>query len=116
MTDEGQTTLVTGDWVATPPDGEELLVSAYGGEDGRLVLVDVATGTAGFAAGGATFATFSADGSSLYYFTKDGASERSWFRLAEGHLVDGEVRRDRFIGDVEDYLYSYFGTATRPCL
>ena len=64
---------------------------------------------------GATFATWSPDGSSLYYFTKAGATTRARWRFEEGHLDTGDVVRDRFIGKGDAYLYGYFGTSTRPC-
>ena len=101
--------------LAWSPDGSQLLASSFGGENGRVDLIDVASGARRKLAGGATSATWVDDGSGVYYFTKDGAEERALWRLAEGSIARGRLKRDRFIGNDSTYLYPYFGTSTVPC-
>lgn len=100
--------------VAWSPDGDRLLVSTFGGENGRVLLLDLASGDQRVVARGATSATWSPNGS-IHYFTKAGAEQASHWRLAEGHLDEDELLRERFLGDESLYLYGYFGTSARPC-
>ncbi len=86
-------------------------MSTLAGENGRLLLLGVESGSSQVIAKGATFATWSPDGSSLYYFTKAGATTRARWRFEEGHLDTGDVVRDRFIGKGDAYLYGYSGPA-----
>jgi dipeptidyl aminopeptidase/acylaminoacyl peptidase len=97
------------------PDGNLLLVNSFGAEDGNMTLVDVGSGDVRLIAEHATFAAWSPDGSGIYYFTKDGAPQPSWWRLAEGRIVGDRLERDRYVGQIEDYLYPYFGLAVSPC-
>jgi dipeptidyl aminopeptidase/acylaminoacyl peptidase len=97
------------------PDGEMLLVSTFSLEDGTVWLVDIRTGTATQVAEHATFAAWSPDGKTIYYFTKDGARESSWWRLAQGRLAGDLLERQADVGQIEDYLYPYFGLAVSPC-
>jgi dipeptidyl aminopeptidase/acylaminoacyl peptidase len=100
--------------VAWAPEGDRLLVSTFRGENGRVFLLDSAGGEGQVVARGATSATWARNGS-VYYFTKEGAAPGSHWRLAEGHLDDDQLGRDRFLGDESVYLYGYFGTSARPC-
>lgn len=59
------------------PDGEMLLVSTFAAEDGTVWLVDIDAGTATPIAEHATFAAWSPDGETIYYFGKDGAQQSS---------------------------------------
>lgn len=63
----------------------------------------------------ATFAAWSPDGETIYYFGEDGASQESWWRLAEGRHAGDQIERERHVGHIEDYLYPYFGLAVGPC-
>jgi Tol biopolymer transport system component len=101
--------------IAWSPDGEQFLVSTFAAETGKILLVEVATGAAREIAEGATFATWTPDGAGIYYSTKDGSANNASWRLAEGHIEDGHLTRDRFMGPHSEYLYPYFGSSTRPC-
>lgn len=80
-----------------------------------MALVDIDSGDAQEIAEHATFAAWTPDGSEIYYFTKDGAPEPSWWRLAQGRVVGDRLARDRYVGGIEGYLYPYFGLAVSPC-
>ncbi|MFP3907412.1 MAG: TolB family protein [Acidimicrobiales bacterium] len=97
------------------PEGEMLLVSTFAREDGAVWLVDLATATATQVAEHATFAAWSSDGETIYFFSKEGAPQPSWWRLAHGRLVGERLVRDGHVGRIEDYLYPYFGLAASPC-
>lgn len=51
---------------------------------------------------------------SFYYFTKEGAPRQSWWRLAQGRLVEDRLEREGYVGQIEDYLYPDFGLAAGP--
>lgn len=97
------------------PGRDLLLVSSFAREDGSVALVDVDSGTVTQIAEDATFAAWSPDGTEIYYFTKEGAPQPSWWRLAEGRLVDDHLEREADVGGIEAYLYPYFGLAVSPC-
>jgi dipeptidyl aminopeptidase/acylaminoacyl peptidase len=97
------------------PDGDALLVSTFTSEDGTVLLVDLDTGNATRVAEHATFAAWSPDGDEIYYFVKEAAPQTSWWRLARGRLVGDRLERDGDVGEIEDYLYPYFGLAVSPC-
>jgi Tol biopolymer transport system component len=97
------------------PGRDLLLVSSFAQEDGSVALVDVDAGTMSQIAQHATFAAWSPDGKHIYYFTKDGAPQPSWWRLAQGRLVEHRLEREADVGRIEDYLYPYFGLAVSPC-
>lgn len=101
--------------IAWSPDGSQLLVSSLAGDNGRVDLIDVDSGSSRKLADGATSATWTDDGTGVFYFTKDGAEERPLWRLADGSIAGGRLERDRFIGDDSTYLDPYFGTSTVPC-
>ncbi len=101
--------------IAWSPDGSQLLVSSFGGANGRVDLIDVDSGASRKLAGGATSATWTGDGTGVYFFTKNGAEDRGLWRLAEGSVAGGRLERDRFIGNDSTYLFGYFGTSTVPC-
>ena len=84
-------------------------------EDGTILVVDLDTGDATRIAEHATFAAWSADGEEIYYVTKEGAPQPSWWWLAQGRLVRDRLERDRDIGRIDDHLYPYFGLAVSPC-
>jgi Tol biopolymer transport system component len=97
------------------PQENLVLVNSFGAEDGVMALVDVDSGDIRGIADDATFAGWSSAGSEIYYFTKEGASQPSWWRLAQGRVVGDRVQRDRYVGQIEEYLYPYFGLAVSPC-
>jgi Tol biopolymer transport system component len=97
------------------PDRDLLLVSSFAREDGSVALVDVDAGSVTQIAEHATFAAWSPDGTDIYYFTKEGAPQPSWWRLAQGRLVEDRLEREADVGRIEDYLYPYFGLAVSPC-
>jgi hypothetical protein len=97
------------------PDGTSLLVSTFDGEDGDVYAVDVATGKAREVARHATLAAWSADGEDVYYLADNGDEPGAQWRLAAGHIEDGTLVRDRFVGEIADYLYPYFGLDAGPC-
>lgn len=101
--------------IAWSPDGSQLLVSSFGGANGRVDLIEVESGASRKLAGGATSATWTDDGTGFYFFTKDGAEDRGLWRLAEGSVAGGRLKRDRFVGNESTYLHGYFGTTTVPC-
>jgi dipeptidyl aminopeptidase/acylaminoacyl peptidase len=97
------------------PDRNLLLVSRFAAEDGALALVDVETGSVRQIADHATLAGWSPDGTGIYYFTKDGAPQPSWWRLAQGRLVDDHIDRTAYVGQINAYLYPNFGLTVSPC-
>lgn len=97
------------------PDGTTLLVSTFRSEDGDISLVDIATGEVTKAAEHATMAAWSADGDSVYYFADNGDEPGAQWRLARGRIEGDTLERDGFVGDVTDYLYSYFGLDAGAC-
>ena len=62
----------------------------------------------------ATLAAWSPDGKDIYYFTKEGAPQPSWWRLTQGSWSTTRLERDTNVGRIEDYLYPYFGLAVSP--
>ena len=97
------------------PERNVLLVNSFGAEDGSVALVDIDSGNVRRLAEHATFAAWSPGGSEIYYFTKEGAPQQSWWRLAQGRVVGDRLARDRYVGAIDDYLYDYFGLDVRPC-
>jgi Tol biopolymer transport system component len=97
------------------PGHDLLLVSSFAQEDGSVALVDVDTGSVTQIAEHAVFAAWSPDGKDIYYFTKEGAPQPSWWRLSQGGLVEDRLEREADVGRIEDYLYPYFGLAVSPC-
>ncbi|HET6953392.1 MAG TPA: hypothetical protein VFI47_23640 [Acidimicrobiales bacterium] len=97
------------------PQRNVLLVNTFGAEDGSVALVDIDSGNVRRLAEHATFAAWSPGGSEIYYFTKEGAPQQSWWRLAQGRVVGDRLERDRYVGAIDDYLYHYFGLAVSPC-
>ncbi len=54
-------------------------------------------------------------GAGIYYFTKDGAPQPSWWRLAQGRLVDDHLDGTAYVGQIETYLYPHFGLTVTRC-
>jgi TolB protein len=99
------------DW---SPDGSTLLVSTYDAEDGTVNAVDVDTGDVRRLTEHATLAVWSADGEHVLWFAREDREPR--WRLANGRIEGDVLRRDRFVGGVEDwYMYPYFGIDAGPC-
>lgn len=97
------------------PDGNQLLVSSFAAEDGGVALVAVDSGEVRQIAEHATFAAWTPDGNGIYHFTKDGAPQPSWWRLARGRVAGDRLERDTYVGGIEGYLYRNFGLAVSPC-
>ena len=93
------------------PDGTSLLVSTSGVPDGQLELVDIDSGAGVTISRHATKATF-ADQDTVYYL--DQTPVRDW-QLAVGHVVDGRLVRDRYIGNDHVFAYPYFGLDAASC-
>ncbi len=97
------------------PDGKSLLVSTFAGL-GRLYAVDVDSGHVQHIGDQTVLGAWAPDGESIFFYTQEGATRPSWWRLAEGRVVDGQVERDRFVGVVENYFhYDYLGLDVSPC-
>ncbi len=92
------------------PDGTSLLVSTSGVPDGQVDLVDIDSGAGVTIARHATKATF-ADQDTVYYL---GQTPAGW-QLAVGHVVNGRLVRDRFIGNDHLFAYPYFGLDAASC-
>lgn len=101
--------------VSWHPDGGTLLVSTYEGEDGATFELDLEAGEQRELAQGMTMATWSSDGDTVFFLDEEGAAGPGVWRLARGHVDDGELVRDAFIGDDSLYGYPYYGMATPHC-
>jgi Tol biopolymer transport system component len=97
------------------PNGESLLVSTFAAEDGDIDVVDIATGEVTRVAEHATLAAWAPEGDGVYYFADNGDEPGAQWRLAYGRIEGGSLVRDRFVGEVADYLYGYFGLDVGPC-
>ena len=101
--------------LAWTPDGGSVLVGATGfGDDRRLRLVDVASGTVSVLDAEGALPTFVPGTDRLHYLAPDGDEENP-FRPAEGRLVDGQVVRVRFSGPPIGHLYEYMGLDATAC-
>jgi Tol biopolymer transport system component len=104
--DARQSTQVPGahtlDW---HPDGQSMLVSGYGGSP-DVMLLDVASGDLQVLGPG-LFATWSADGSAVYYLTHEGASQPDSWRLAVGRITNGGLELEQLVPGVEEYYFAY---------
>lgn len=95
------------------PNGKTLLAST---REGSASLVDVDRGTRKDIEGNARLATWSRTGDRVFSYVQVGTSQAPSWRLAEGRITRGRLRRERFIPRIDDYfLYDSHGISVAPC-
>ncbi|MCU1455896.1 MAG: hypothetical protein JWN46_4042 [Acidimicrobiales bacterium] len=96
-------------------DGRSLLVSTFANEDGDLYTASVDGSSLNRTAKHATFAQWTSDGDRLYYLVKAGTPARSSWRLAQGRIHGGRLELRRYVTELNEYQYDYFGLSVGPC-